>query len=119
MKTIKPREVLYFDCMPVPTQEGDAFIWFALDQASQFCFQLGVSSVLNDQMILDKIKGLLIDENFNRYSCPFELVMYRTPHLEEQINTILKPAKGFVSFNEERFYHATHEFITAMFEGIR
>lgn len=118
MEPIKPREIIYFDCIPIPTMEGDAFFWFALDHASQFCFHLGLTRSLTDQILVDKINELLNNKDFIKHAHPFELVMYRNPHLEKQITDLLTPKKGFVSFDEERFYNQTHQFIKALFQGM-
>lgn len=119
METLKPREVLYFEFVPVPTeQDGEVFLCIAVDHASEFCFSLGVCLELTDSIVLEKVQELMDNPDFKRYTIPFELVMYRTPHLEEQVNRILVPHKGKAVFDEERFADKMIPILQKMFKGM-
>lgn len=100
--TTVPREVIYYEFVPMPTSDrGTVYMCIAMDHASGFVFNLGFSEELTDQAILDKLKELMNNTEFKKQSRAFKVFTYRAPHLEEQMNSILKPHKGSVTFSEE------------------
>ena len=117
--TIQPREVIYFEFIPIPTiQEGEVFLCVGFDHASEFCFNLGIANEVSDKNILQKIQELMEDQNFKLHNCPFELVMYRAPHLEKQINKLIETEKGKAIFDEKRFFEGANQFITDIFKSL-
>lgn len=100
--TTIPGEVIYYEFVPMPTSDrGTVYMCIAMDHASGFVFSLGFAEELTDQAILDKLKELMNNKDFKRLNRPFRVFTYRAPHLEEQMNTILKPHKGSVIYSEE------------------
>lgn len=118
MNITKPRQVVYLEYISAPTiQDGECYVFLAIDHYSQFAFKLSVANAINDTVFLEKVQELMNDKDFKRFDHPFELVTYRAPHLEKEINSILNPHKGKVSFSEERIAQHMMPLLEMMFKS--
>lgn len=100
---IATRSLEYVCLFPVdfPTQEGDAFIFAAIDVFSEYAFNTGVENQLNDELILKHIELLVNDPEFIKHrDNGFTLVLHKFEHLVFAINAIIKPFNGKVIIND-------------------
>lgn len=119
IQTTVPRTVLYFEAVPLPTSDrGTVFMFIALDHASQYVFNLGVETELSDRVILEKLEALMQDPEFKRHDHPFGVFTYRAPHLEAEMNAIVKPHKGHVQFSEEIVADGIVPFLEVFLKGL-
>jgi len=115
----RPKERVHFGIVPVPTQaDGDVFLFMAVGSFSKFAFGLGIAPQLSDQVVLDKVRELMVNKDFARHDGPFTLVFPDFEYLRLGIASILEPHKGQVVFNEELAFSEVMPVIEAMFEDM-
>jgi hypothetical protein len=101
MKATRPLEVIYFAPVPFQTQKGTVFAFFAVDEYSEYAFNLGLVSVLDDQSICNHLKSLLNHPDFKTAGNPFTIVSAVGQRIEKEIKRLLAP-NGSLIIDEKR-----------------
>ena len=97
----RPKEFICFSAVPVPTEkDGTVYFFIAVDAYTQFAFNLGVTTTLDDDTVLEHIQNLLQDPDFIKNKGPYTLVMLVGEHLREQIEVLIQPL-GKLQFDEQ------------------
>ena len=117
--TTRPLEYVCLFPADMPTLEGDAFMFFALDTFSQFVFNTGVEIQLNDELILKHIELLVKDPDFIKHrDNGFTLVLHKFKHLVFAINAIIKPFNGKVIINDQFVAETFEPFLKSMYQNM-
>lgn len=91
----KPCEVIsLFPADLSPNDDGSIMFYVVLDSFSEFLFQLEVANANTELNLLNSIKQLMKNKNFNLYNHPFTLVLHKYEHLRNEIESIIKPYGG-------------------------
>jgi hypothetical protein len=97
MKATRQLEYVCFFPVEVPTTEGDAYVFMAVDAFSKFLFQTGIESSLDDTTILKHIGLLLQHKDFKRHSDKgFTLVFHKYANYQNHVNEIILPHGKFI-----------------------
>ncbi len=100
-KATRPLEYVAFFSFEMPTGEGPAFVFMAVDAYSGFAFHLGVARDDSPEQILKCIYLLTEHENFvMEMHKGFTLVFEKYQELETGITAIISPLKGKVIFDQ-------------------
>jgi hypothetical protein len=100
-KIKRPGQLTYLAAIPMPTSEGQVFLYMAIDHYSEFVMDLGFEEVLNEEMLIQKIKQLLQDPNFKKHTQKmFTIMLPVGEEIEQEINQLIKP-KGNIIFDEK------------------
>ena len=94
--------VAFFD-FELPTKEGPAHVFIAVDAYSEFAFMLGVEPEKNSKTVLKNIYFLMENEDFAKYlnkGWDFTLVLNQYEELSEEIENILRPVNGKLLFSK-------------------
>ena len=98
----RSREVVVFRFVQVPTQEGMAYLFIAMDVFSQFLFQTGVEDHMNEQVFFKHVKRLMKDPDFKKHGKkPFALVIGQFEELDQKIAQLIRPKGGRVVVNQQ------------------
>ena len=102
LKAIKPLQyVCFFPTEFSTKQDGDLYVYLALDIYSQKLFNLGVFKDNQPLTVLKHIELLMNDKDFKLHRDKgFTLILHKYKSVEPQINTIIAPYKGKVIFND-------------------
>lgn len=115
----RPLEYVCLFPADIPTQEGDAFMFLAIDTFSEFVFNTGVENQLNDELILKHIELLIEDPNFiKQRDNGFTLVLHKFEHLIFAINAIIKPFNGKVIINDTFVALNFEPFLKGMYQNM-
>lgn len=94
-KTTKPCEIIsFFPADLSPNDDGSIMVYIALDDYSEFLFNLGTSTSDSDSNLLNAIKKLMNNKDFKRYRHPFTLVLHKYEYLRSEIEAIIQPHGG-------------------------
>lgn len=105
----KPREVVCFYPVELPTQEGDVYIFLAKDVASEVLFQTGVEKGNDIDLVLKHIGLLMENKDFNiRKDQPFTLVLHKHEQYQKEIEALIKPHRGTLFFDD---LYLTHQMV--------
>lgn len=88
--------------IPVPTKEGMAHAFLAVDDYSQFAFMLSVEMEVSAETVLKAVQALMNHNDFKRITAQgwsFTLVLKDDEDLAEDINSIIKPHRGQLLFD--------------------
>ena len=122
MNTLTATRPLEYVCLfpaDIPTQEGDAYLFFAIDTFSEFVFNTGVENQLNDSLILKHIELLINDPEFIKHrSNGFTLVLHKFEHLIFAINAIIEPFNGKVIINDPFVAQIFEPFLKSMYQNM-
>lgn len=117
MLATKPRQIIYTDYIPVPTeQDGYCYIFLAYDKYADFIFNLGITKQVSDEIYLQQINNLLNHKDFTKYNHDFKLITAYGGYMLDQIQNLLKPHKGTVIHDEESVDKALEPVIKFMIE---
>ncbi len=101
LEASKPCEVIsLFPADLSPKDDGSLMIYIALDSFSEFLFDLGSTKGNTDSNLLNSIKKLMENEDFNRYNHSFTLVLHKYEQLRPKIEAIIKPYGGTFVVND-------------------
>lgn len=118
-KATRPLEYVCLFPADIPTQEGDAYVFFAVDAFSRFAFNTGVESQLNDFIFLKHIQLLTEDAEFLKHrDNGFTLVLHKFEHLIPSINKIIQPLNGKVIINDPFVAHIVAPFLKSLYQGM-
>jgi hypothetical protein len=96
-KATRPSEYVFFFPFDVPTNEGEMYVYIAIDSYSKFIFKTGIERVLNDDMILKHIGLLMEHKDFKRHSDKgFTLVFHKYADYQNHLDEIIKPYGKFI-----------------------
>ena len=97
-KYMKASYSLEFVCLfsvEMPTLEGDAYVFLAVDVFSEFVFSTGVEKDRKKDNLLKHVKLLVNNEDFKKkLPVPFTLVFHKYEELRKDIDKIIKPLGG-------------------------
>ncbi len=93
-----PRQIICLRPFKFNTQEdGEVFLFFAVDVFSGYLFSLGGSHSLEPGDILNPVEQLMQHEDFLRYTgTPFTLVLDFGDDLVDELNRVVMPHGGRV-----------------------
>ncbi len=95
MKATYPLQYVCLFSVDMPTAEGDAFIFLAVDVFSEFVFMTGIEKDRNKKNVIKHVKLLVNHKEFQRkLPVPFTLVFHKYKTLTKDINKIIKPLGG-------------------------
>ena len=118
-KATRPLEYICLFPTDMPTQQGDVFVFFALDVFSDFAFNTGTENQLNDSLILKHIKLLVNEPNFIKHrNQGFTLVLHKFEHLVTDINSIIKPLNGKVIINDPFVAKTFEPFFKVLYQNM-
>ncbi len=97
----RPLEYICLYPMEFPTQDGDCYLFLAVDGYSHFLFNTGIEEEVTDELILRHISLLLEEPNLiSEKKEEFTLVLHKHEALLPVINTLLKPHNGKAIIND-------------------
>ncbi|WP_417800298.1 hypothetical protein [Tenacibaculum sp.] len=92
MKATRSKEILYVDYYTRETTEETAYIFFAMDDLSEYIFALGASKQISELIILQRFKKLIKHKDFKSSpKLPFTLVSSFGGEFEKKIKSIIFP----------------------------
>jgi hypothetical protein len=95
LKASHPLQYLCLYSIEVPTKEGDAFAFVAVDIFSEFLFLTGVEKNRGKRNVLKHIKLLLQQEQFLKGRPEsFTLVLHKYEELRADVEKIIAPLGG-------------------------
>ena len=121
MKTTRPLELIYLSAFVAPTNvDGDLHVFFALDDYSQFFFQLDVESESNELTIVNNIIKFTQHQDFVKQfnNKPFTLVIpfeLDTPS-QALVNDVLKLFNARISYNQELVFEKVKPVLNTIFK---
>lgn len=102
-KATRPREIVYMEYIPFPTEkDGIIFTFFAIDDYTEYAIMIGQTKEISDDVYLDMIELLMNHEKFRLHDHPFELVLAFGGYMAERIGEKIKPHGGTPTFDEQR-----------------
>jgi len=121
MKTTRPLELIYLSVFVAPTEEdGDLYVFFALDDYSQFFFQLEVENESNELTIVNNIIKFTQHQDFVKQfnNKPFTLVIpfELDTQAESLVNDVLKLFNARVSYNQELVFDKVKPILNTIFK---
>lgn len=95
MNASYPLQYVCLFSVDMPTTEGDAFVFMAVDVFSDFVFMTGVENDRNKKNVLKHVKLLVNQKEFKKkLPVPFTLVFHKYEALRKDINKIINPLGG-------------------------
>jgi len=120
MTASRPLQIVYLSAFYAPVEkEGDMYVFFALDEYSQFFFQLGIVPEINEQNIVNNIIQFTQNEDFVRVfkKEPFTLIVpfeLDTP-AQMLLKEVLQHFNAKVEYNQELVFEKTKPVLNSIF----
>jgi len=103
MKATRPLEFVSVFQVEMPTDEGNAYVYCALDSHSEFLFQTGIERNRNYETIIKHVNLLMehpkFKEALERHKS-FKLVFHKFTEITPKINAIIEPLGGKMIVND-------------------
>lgn len=98
LKATRPLEYVCLFQMDFPTkQDGDVFVFFAVDAFSQLVFNTGIEKNRNNANVIKHTRLLLEDEKFKKGLTKhksFTLVFHKFEDILPELNSLIEPVGG-------------------------
>ena len=96
----RPLEYVCFFSFEVPTKDGNAYVFLAVDAYSKFAFQTGVELNDNPETIIKHLYLLTELPDFaKQMGKGFTLVLHKYQEIEDKINLVINPVGGKILFD--------------------
>ena len=114
MKSSRPLELIYFNFLPAQIQEGIAYIFYAIDDYSEFAFLLDTSMEFSHNAVIHNIKKLIEHPNFISKKVNDYTIMASCGHdIEQDIKNIIHP-NASITFDTDTVIVNTQDFVNAI-----
>lgn len=122
MKTIRPLEVVYLSHLEIPTDEGSAFAFFAIDDFSKYAFHLGIEKSCGEHPVFKQIVAFTQLEEFQKKHQNFPFTMVIPYDLGDvavsAVNEVLKHFNGKLEHNPILVINKTNDFVDVFKKGL-
>lgn len=97
----RPGQYIAFSVVPVRTKEGAAFVYFAVDDFSEFAFHLGAEKKDDEATLIACVERLMNNPDFIRHRGKgFTLIFDKYRELSRQISCVIVPYGGTIMFDD-------------------
>lgn len=119
LEATRPLEYVAFVSLAIPTAEGTAYLFLAVDAYMDYIFNLGVEIDRKPETVLKNIYFLIEDPEFAKYlDKGFTLVLEEFEELIDRIDAIVKPVDGKVLFNKSYNNEITNPVLMSLKDAI-
>lgn len=117
-KTNRALEIVYFACVDIPVKEGRLYMFLAIDDYSTAVFNLNSSLELNDKVCVSAIEDFLTRDEVKKTAHGIHMVVPFNELLRSDIEQLLAPFTGQVSFSVDVVNRVTEPLIQEALRGV-